>query len=38
MILKVVLAIATLFALLGLVLMLAVRGLRKFVRSAWPHS
>ena len=38
MFLNVVLSIAALLALLGLFVMVAVRALRKFVRSFWPHS
>jgi F0F1-type ATP synthase membrane subunit a len=37
-ILNVILAVAVLVALFLLFVTLAVRGLRKFVRSVWPHS
>jgi hypothetical protein len=37
-ILKVVLAIVVVLAVIVVVGMFAVRGLRTFVRSVWPHS
>jgi len=37
-ILKVVLVVAAIFVLLAVVGVFVIRGLRKFVRAAWPHS
>jgi hypothetical protein len=36
--LKVAAIVAVLIAVFAIVARLAIRGLRKFVRSVWPHS
>ena len=36
--LKLAVAIVALLAVLGLLLVVSVRALRRFVRSFWPHS
>jgi hypothetical protein len=36
--LKVTTVILVLIAVLAIAMRLAIRGLRKFVRSVWPHS
>jgi ABC-type phosphate transport system auxiliary subunit len=37
-ILKIIVATAVVIALIAAVGVIAIRGLRKFVRSVWPHS